>query len=230
MDKQFERFLDVLKQVHVNLPFTELLSQMPVYAKFLIEILTKKRKIEETAVVKLTEHCRTINFDKSLCDSSALIYLMPLSIYKKLEKEIGEIQSAPISLQLVYETTITPEGIVEYVLVRVDKFVFPINFIVVKMEEIKEVTLILGRSFLATGIAILDIEERKFMHIVGEETVTFNMDVENGAQKDKLVASVESKVKGSKEKDAVSEKDKCGVYPKKDEKKPSIWMCAIVWA
>lgn len=54
LDKQFGRFLDVLKQVHVNLPFKEVLSQMPAYAKFLKDILTRKRKIEETSVVKLT--------------------------------------------------------------------------------------------------------------------------------------------------------------------------------
>ncbi|XP_070045959.1 uncharacterized protein [Nicotiana tomentosiformis] len=113
--KQFERFLDMLKQVHVNLSFTEVLSQMPAYAKFLKEILTKKRKIEETSIVKLTEHCNailqnklpqkrgdpwsftipcslgTIKFDKSLCDSAASINLMPLSIYMKLESEIVEI-------------------------------------------------------------------------------------------------------------------------------------------
>ncbi|XP_070045222.1 uncharacterized protein [Nicotiana tomentosiformis] len=95
LDKQFERFLDMLRQVNVNLPFTEVLSQMQAYAKILKEILIKKRKIEETSVVKLTEHCNAIlqnklpqkcgdpgsftipcslgtrNFDKSLCDTGA---------------------------------------------------------------------------------------------------------------------------------------------------------------
>ncbi|XP_070037156.1 uncharacterized protein [Nicotiana tomentosiformis] len=138
----------MLKQVNVNLPFTKVLSQMPAYAKFLKEILTKKRKIKETSMVNLTEHYNailqnklpqkcgdpgsftipcslgTLNFDKPLCDSGASINLMPLSIYGKLENEIGEIRSAPISLQLVDQMTIIPEGIVEDVLVRVDKFVF----------------------------------------------------------------------------------------------------------
>ncbi|XP_070043268.1 uncharacterized protein [Nicotiana tomentosiformis] len=124
LDKQFERFLDMLKQVHVNLPLTEVLSQMSAYAKFLKESLTKKRKIEETSVIKIIEHCSAIlqnklpqkcgdpgsftipislgttNFDKSLCDSGASINLMPLYICVKMEKEIGEIRSAPISLQL----------------------------------------------------------------------------------------------------------------------------------
>ncbi|XP_070056653.1 uncharacterized protein [Nicotiana tomentosiformis] len=124
LDKQFEKFLDMLRHINVNLPFTDIISQKPAYAKFLKEILTKKRKIEKTSVVKLTEHCSiilqnklpqkcgdpgsftipcslgTLNFDKSLCDSSALINLIPLPIYRKLENEIGEIRSAPISLQL----------------------------------------------------------------------------------------------------------------------------------
>ncbi|XP_070054339.1 uncharacterized protein [Nicotiana tomentosiformis] len=159
MDKKFERFLDMLKQVNVNFPFTEVLSQMPAYAKFLKEILTMKRKIEETSMVKLTEHCSailqnklpqkcgdpgsftipcssgSINFDKSLCDSGASINLMPLFNYRKLEKKIGEIRSAPISLQLADQTPLILEEIMEDVLFRVDKFVFPVNSIVVNMVE-----------------------------------------------------------------------------------------------
>ncbi|XP_070056606.1 uncharacterized protein [Nicotiana tomentosiformis] len=190
---------------------------MPTYAKFLQEILTKKRKIEETSVVKLTEHCSAIlqnklpqkcgdresftipcslgmiNFDKSLCDSGASINLMSLSIYMKLEMEIGEIRFAPISLQLANQTTITPEGIVEDVLVRVDKVVFFVDFIVVNMGENKEVPFIIRRPFLATGRGILDIHERKFMLRVSEETLTFKINVAKGAQKDKPVMSVKGK-------------------------------------
>ncbi|XP_019255974.1 PREDICTED: uncharacterized protein LOC109234438 [Nicotiana attenuata] len=216
LDKQFERFLYMLRKVNVNLPFTEVLSQMPAYAKFLKEILTKKIKIEETSVVKLTEHCSAILQNKHP--------------QKKLEKEIGEIRSVPISLQLADQTTITPEGIVEDVLVWVDKFVFPVDFIVVNMEENKEVPLILGRPFLATGRAILDIHDRKLMLRVGDETVTFEMNVETGVKWEKRASSVEWKVKSPKEKAPVIEKDKCGVYPKKAEKKLFAWMCALVRA
>ncbi|XP_070041321.1 uncharacterized protein [Nicotiana tomentosiformis] len=177
LDKQFGRFLDVLKQVHANLPFTEVLSQIHAYAKFLKDIHTKKRKIKEISVVKLTEHC-----------SAMLQNKLP---QKKLEKEIGEIRSVLVSLQLEDQMTLLPKGIVEDVLVRVDKFVLPVDFIVVKMEENKEVPLILGRPFLATGRAILDIHERKLMLIVGEETVTFEINVAKEAQKEIPVASVE---------------------------------------
>ncbi|XP_070036900.1 uncharacterized protein [Nicotiana tomentosiformis] len=154
----------------------KVLSQMPFYAKFLKEILTKKRKIEETAVVKLTEHCSVILQNK----------LPP----KKLEMEIGEIRSVPISLQLADQKTLIPEGIVQDVLVRVDKFVFPVDFIVVNMEKNKEIPLILGRPFLAMGRAIVDIHERKLMLRVGAEKVTFDMNVEKGEQKEKPAVSM----------------------------------------
>ncbi|XP_070046564.1 uncharacterized protein [Nicotiana tomentosiformis] len=135
---------------------------MPAYAKFMKEILTKKRKIEENSTVKLTEHCSSINFDKSLCDSGASINLMPLSIYKKPEKDIGEIR--------FYSS--------EYGGEQGGPF------------------HILGIPFLAAGRAILDIHERKLMHRVGEETVTFEMNVETGVKKKKPATSVEWKVKG----------------------------------
>nr|XP_016463802.1 PREDICTED: uncharacterized protein LOC107786811 [Nicotiana tabacum] len=108
LDKFFGKFLGMLKQLFVNIPFTEVLTQMPAYAKFLKEILSSKRKLEKTKVVKLNAHCSAIlqnkipkkcgdsgsftipcslgskNFDKALCDSGASINLMPLSVFKKL--------------------------------------------------------------------------------------------------------------------------------------------------
>ncbi|XP_016437688.1 uncharacterized protein LOC107763709 [Nicotiana tabacum] len=140
LDKCFGKFLELLKQLYVNILFTEVLTQMPAYAKFLKEILSSKRKLEETKVVKLNAHCSAIlqnkipkkcrdpgsftipcslgseNFDKALCDSGASINLMPLSVFKKLEGELGVIKSMPVSLQLADQTTIIPEGIIEDIL------------------------------------------------------------------------------------------------------------------
>ncbi|XP_019229595.1 PREDICTED: uncharacterized protein LOC109210607 [Nicotiana attenuata] len=159
LDKQFGRFLEVLKQ----------------------EILPKKRKVEETSVAKLIEHCSAILQNKlpKKC-SDPRSFTIPCSlgseVFVKLEVEIGEIRSIPVSLQLADHTAIIPEGIVEDVLVRADKFVFHVNFIVVNMEENREVPLILGRSFLSTGRAILDIQERQLMLRVGEERLIFKME------------------------------------------------------
>nr|XP_016492670.1 PREDICTED: uncharacterized protein LOC107812148 [Nicotiana tabacum] len=187
LDKYFGRFLEMLKQIYVNIPFMEVLTQMPAYAKFLKEILSSKRKLEKTTVVKLNAHCSAIlpnkipqkcgdpgsftipcslwsgKFDKALCNFSASIKLMPLSVFIKLEGVLGVIKSISVSLQLVDQTTILPEGIIEHILVRVDKFVFPVDFIVVDMEVNKEVPLILGRPFLCTCKAILDIYEGNLM-------------------------------------------------------------------
>ncbi|OIT32196.1 PREDICTED: uncharacterized protein LOC109207665 [Nicotiana attenuata] len=151
---------------------------MPAYAKLLKEILSNKWKVEEISIVKLTEHCSAIlqnkfpqkcgdpgsftipcslgstTFEKSLCDSGASINLVTLSIFRKLERETGEIISTTMALQLVDETTIILEGKVEDV---VDKFVFLVDFIVLNMEENREVSLILRRPFLAIGRGILDI-------------------------------------------------------------------------
>ncbi|XP_070035365.1 uncharacterized protein [Nicotiana tomentosiformis] len=105
---------------------------MPAYAKLLKEIMSSKRKLEETKVVKLNAHCSAIlqnkipqkcgnpgsftipcslgnvNFDKALCDSGASINSMPLSVFKKLEGELGVIKYVPVSLQLADQTTIIP--------------------------------------------------------------------------------------------------------------------------
>ncbi|XP_070031217.1 uncharacterized protein [Nicotiana tomentosiformis] len=212
LDKQFERFLEVFKQVHVNIPFIEVLSQMPTYAKFMKEILSKKQKVEETSVVKLRDHCSAILQNKLPKMWRSREFNYNLLFRMKLEGDIGEIRLVPVSLQLTDHTTIIPEGIVEDVLVRVKRFVFPVDFIVVNMEENKEVPLILGRTFLATGRAILDIQERQLMLRVRDKRLIFKMEGERGALKEQI---------------GKSEADNYGVYPKKVEKKLSVWMCAL---
>jgi len=172
---------------------------MPAYAKNFKEVLSSQKKLEETSVVKLNAHgsailqnkllqkcgdpenftisCerRIVKFEKSLCDSGASINLLPLSIFKKLEGELKIIKSITMSLQLADQSTIIPEGIVEDVLVRVDKFVFLVDFIMVDMKENNEVPSIHGRPFLATDSEILDVYEGRLILRVEEKNVVFNM-------------------------------------------------------
>ena len=103
-EEQFSKFLDIFKKIEINIPFAEVISQMPLYAKFLKEVLSKKRKIAEEGIVNLTATCSAIiqqklptkmkdpgsftipcsigkyEFKKALCDSGASINLMPLSV------------------------------------------------------------------------------------------------------------------------------------------------------
>ncbi|KAL5545217.1 hypothetical protein UlMin_009001 [Ulmus minor] len=122
LDKQFSKFIDIFKSLHINLPFVDMLEQMPKYAKFLKEVLSNKRKLEANEIFLLMEECSAIlqrklppklkdpgsftipctigdfNFDKFLCDLGASINLMPLSIFRKLG--LGEVKPTTVSLQL----------------------------------------------------------------------------------------------------------------------------------
>jgi len=97
-----------------------------------------------------------LQFEKALCDLGASINLMPLSIFRKLGMQ--EPKPTTISLQLVDRSITYPRGIVEDVLVKVGKFIFPADFIVLDMEEDEDMPIILGQPFLATGRALIDVE------------------------------------------------------------------------
>ncbi|KAL2486468.1 Aspartic peptidase domain containing protein [Abeliophyllum distichum] len=170
---------------------------MPSYAKFMKEILSNKRKLEEHKTVMLTEECSAILqnklppklkdpgsfnipctigslfFYKALCDLGASVNLMPYSIFKQLG--LGEVKPTTVTLQLADRSIKRPRGIVEDILVDVDKFIFPADFIILDMCEDKDVPLILGRSFLATGRAVIDVQKGKLMLKVNDEHITFNV-------------------------------------------------------
>ena len=177
----FEKFLELFKKLEINIPFAEALEQMPIYAKFMKDIISKKRSIDSEPVM-LTETCSAIlqglkipmkkkdrgavtipctigdrSFKKALIDLGASVSLMPLSIYKKLE--LGEVQDTRMTLQFADHSMKRPYGIATDVLVKIDKFVFPVDFVILEMPEDEEIPLILGRPFLETGRCMIDIEE-----------------------------------------------------------------------
>ncbi|KAJ9129320.1 hypothetical protein P3X46_033888 [Hevea brasiliensis] len=103
------------------MPFTEALSQMPSYAKFLKEILTNKRRLEDYDTINLGEQCK------------ASVSLMPLSIYEKLN--MGELKPTNMYLSLADRSIKYPEGILENVPIKVGKFYIPVDFVILDMEE-----------------------------------------------------------------------------------------------
>nr|XP_009797084.1 PREDICTED: uncharacterized protein LOC104243573 [Nicotiana sylvestris] len=131
IDKCFGRFLEMLKQLYMNIPFTEILTQIPVYDEFLKEILSSKRKLDETTVVKLNAHSRTIlqnkipqkcgdpgiftipcslvsvKFDKALCNSDVSTNLMAMSVFRKLEgRSILDIYEGQLMLRVGNEKVV----------------------------------------------------------------------------------------------------------------------------
>ncbi|XP_075097969.1 uncharacterized protein LOC142175284 [Nicotiana tabacum] len=159
-DKQFSKFMDILKQLYINIPFTEALTQMPSYAKFLKGILSRKRKLEDVSVVKLTEKCSIILQNKlpqKLVDptSFTIPYTLGSAHFEKIlcDSELGETKDIGVLLQLANQ----------------------IHFIALEMEENIEVPLILGKPFLATGRAIIDVHQGQLILRVDEERVIFDM-------------------------------------------------------
>ena len=197
LDKQFTKFMDVFKKLHINIPFADALEQMPSYVKFMKDILSQKRRLVDFETVNLTEECSAILqrnlpqklkdpgsftipstignaiFERALCDLGASINLMPLSIFKRLG--LGEACPTTVTLQLADRSLEHLRGVIEDVLVKVDKFIFPAYFIMLDMEEDKEIPIILGRPFLATGRAMIDVQRGELKLRVQEDEVKFNV-------------------------------------------------------
>ena len=98
---------------------------------------------------------------------------MPLSVFRKLG--LGEAKATTVTLQLADRSLTHPRGIIEDVLIKVEKFIFPADFLILDMEEDKDVPLILGRPFLATGRALIDVHRGQLILRLGDEQVSFNV-------------------------------------------------------
>ncbi|GJV40413.1 DNA-directed DNA polymerase [Tanacetum coccineum] len=183
-------------QLHINLPFIEALAQIPKYAKFLKCLLTNKARLEEAfkiimneifSVVLLNKHpskekdpgsftipydIGQLHIDNTLADLGASISLMPYTMYKKLG--LGEPKATRMGLELVDRSIQYPRGIIENVLIKVYKFVIPIDFFILEMPEDSRVPIILGRPFLATARAMLDVFNKKITLRVRDDEVVFD--------------------------------------------------------
>ena len=114
-------------------------------------------------------------FKKALCDSGASINLLPLSMVQRLS--LGEPTLTAIILKRADRSMAQPEGVLEDVLVKMGKFIFPVDFVIMKMEEDTQVPFLLGRPFLATGAALIDAQKSELTLRVGNEAVHFNLNM-----------------------------------------------------
>ncbi|XP_061370538.1 uncharacterized protein LOC133313218, partial [Gastrolobium bilobum] len=203
--QHYARYLGIFKKLQINIPFAEALENMPHYAKFMKDLLSKKRKLKDGETVALTEECSAliqkklppklkdpgsfsiliaigdVEVGKALCDLGASINLMPLSVCRALE--INKLKDTNIILHLADRSIKKPEGVVEDVLVKVDKFIFPVDFVILDMEEKDtESPLFLGRPFLGTARSLIDVEQGKMMlrevveEVIGEEDFSLEKD------------------------------------------------------
>ena len=182
-----EDILEVFKQVKINLPLLNAIQQIPLYAKFLKDLCTHKHKLRNHFSIKvfLTEKVSSIvqntppkykdlGTPTTLCliddtaDHRALLYLgssvslLPYSIYEQFR--LGDLQPTSLTLQLADRSVKVARGIIEDILVKVDTYCYPIDFIVFDMEPVsdsmKHILVILGHPFLATANAIINCHTR----------------------------------------------------------------------
>ena len=193
--------LEFLRQVKVNIPLLDLINQVPAYAKFLKDLCTIKRGLGIEKKAFLTEHVSALIqskypvkykdpcsptipvniggncINKALLDLGASVNLMPHSVYKQLG--LGELKPTPITLSLADRSVKIPKGIVEDVLVKIDKFYYPVDFVVLdtapSSNEPNHVPIILGRPFLATANAIINCRNGIMQLTFGDMTLELNI-------------------------------------------------------
>ncbi|CAL9019003.1 unnamed protein product, partial [Prunus brigantina] len=200
-DKSFKEIFDILSKVNVNLPLLDVIRNMPAYGKFFKELNTYKRKYGPNEKVMVSENVSAVlqrklppklkdpgSFsiditiggklvEKAMLDLGASINLMPYSVY--LQLGLGELKATTISLQLADRSVKYPRGIVEDILVQVDKLILPADFVVLDMEEApihdRELPILLGRPFMATAKTIIDVQNGLLTMTVLGETVQFKV-------------------------------------------------------
>ncbi|GJW19760.1 reverse transcriptase domain-containing protein [Tanacetum coccineum] len=175
---QIHKFWQMFKQLHINISLADALILIPKYQKMLKSLLSNKEKLLELANTPLNENCSAVILKKlpeklgdprkflilcgfselkckALADLGASINLMPLSVWKKLG--LPKHISTRMTLEVANREICTPVGIARDVFVLVGKFTFPADFIIVDYESDPRVPLILGRPFLRTARALIDV-------------------------------------------------------------------------
>ncbi|GKD13659.1 reverse transcriptase domain-containing protein [Tanacetum coccineum] len=175
------KFMEIFRNLHFELSFADALIHMPKFAPMFKKMLNNKDKLIELTKTPLNENCSAVvlkklpeklgdpgrflipcdfsEFDSylALADLSASINLMPLSIWKKLQ--LSGLTETKMVLELADRTISKPTGVAENVFVKVGKFYFPADFVVLDFIADPRVPLILGRPFLRTAHALIDVYE-----------------------------------------------------------------------
>ena len=193
--------LEVLRQVKVNIPLLDMIKQVPTYAKFLKDLCTVKIGLNVNKKAFLLEQfnaiiqcktpvkykdlgCPTISVniggtcvEKALLDLGASVNLLPYSMYKQLG--LGELKPTSITLSLVDRSIKIQKGTMEDVLIEVNKFYYPVDFVVLDIEPaatgVNYVPIILRRPFLATSNAIINCQNGFMQLSFGNMTLELNI-------------------------------------------------------
>nr|GEZ19868.1 reverse transcriptase domain-containing protein [Tanacetum cinerariifolium] len=175
------KFMEIFRDLHFELSFADALIHMPKFAPMFKKLLNNKDKLIELTKTPLNENCSVVVLKKlpeklrdpgrflipcnltgldnclALADLGASINLMPLSIWKKLR--LPTLNDTKMVLELADRTISKPMEVAENVFVKVGKFYFPVDFVILDFVADRRVPLILGRPFLSTTHALIDVYE-----------------------------------------------------------------------
>ncbi|XP_070025791.1 uncharacterized protein [Nicotiana sylvestris] len=163
--KTFKKFIEMMKSLSINVPLVEALEQIPGYAKFMKDLVTKKRYMD-CETIKMTHKVLSImhSMAPKLEDPDA--FTIPCIVQSRANS---------MRLQMVDRTMKRPLGIIDDFLVQVDKFILPADFVILDFEVDYELPIIVGRPFLPTGKALVDMEAGELTFRVGDEKVVFHV-------------------------------------------------------
>nr|GEW26843.1 reverse transcriptase domain-containing protein [Tanacetum cinerariifolium] len=173
---QMEKFFQIFHDFQIDISFADAVLLMPKFASTIKSLLTNKDKLFELEKVPLNENCSAMLLKKlleKLGDPGK--FLIPcdfLGTDKKLS--LPKLTPTRMTLELADRSIARPKGAAEDVFLKVGKFHFPTDFVVVDFEADPRVPLILGRSFLRTGCALIDVYGEETLR-VNDESVTFNL-------------------------------------------------------
>ncbi|XP_074298911.1 uncharacterized protein LOC141629889 [Silene latifolia] len=198
--------MEVVKNSQVTVPFTELITQIPSYTKFMKDTLTRTRTFDNVETIAFTAECSallqnksppklkdpgslsipctigTYTIDKALCNQGASVSVMPYSFCESLN--MGVLKCTNATLQMADRYIKRLLGVLEDVPVKVGKFFIPVEFIVLDIAEDSQIPIILGRPFLHTAGVVIDIKNGKLTLEVGDDKVTYNL---NNAMKSPML-------------------------------------------
>nr|GEU39895.1 reverse transcriptase domain-containing protein [Tanacetum cinerariifolium] len=188
------KFMEIFRDLHFELSFADALVHMPKFAPMFKKLLNNKNKLIELTKTPLNENCSKVvlkklpeklgdpgrflipcdflEFDNclALADLGASINLMPLSIWKKLK--LPTLNDTKMVLELADITISKPTGVAENVFVKVSKFFFPVDFVVLDFIADLRILLTLGRPFLSTAHAIINVHEREIILRQDQQSLT----------------------------------------------------------
>nr|GEZ32905.1 reverse transcriptase domain-containing protein [Tanacetum cinerariifolium] len=166
---QREKFFQIFKDLNFNISFVDALILIPKFGPSIKSLLTNNDKLCELARTPLNEHYLAFllkKYPKKLGDPDK--FLIPCDFPGKAQcLALADLADRSIS---------RPVGVAEDVHVKVGSFHFPTDFVVVDFDVDPRVPLILGRSFLKTGRALIDVFKGELSLRVGKETITFKLD------------------------------------------------------